>query len=387
MSISLFANHDELSQTTIRKKAEAPASSVHLRALRRSVRRHERYAPPFTDRSVVNLSLNEHPAPPPRQLVELLQHIDPQSLVTYDTEAMDRLRRKVAEREGVGPENVLLSAGSSQGIALVFDCLCDEPVLLPSICWSYYASLARLHGLSISQYAIDKDDGEFHLDLCSAARALEREEPSLAIFINPHMPTGALAPGEFILRSAELAKESLILVDEAYHGFSRAAPSLAARVLDHENLVVSKTFSKFFGLAGIRVGYLVASARLITELEKATPPFSLPYLSSALALAALEAEPYYRAQADELMRIKDEFVLGISKIEGVRPYASHGNFLLVDLESPEEAERARARIQGAGAAVRSARGYGLPSFLRIGLGARETMERVAVALDTSGGAA
>ncbi|WP_437928669.1 aminotransferase class I/II-fold pyridoxal phosphate-dependent enzyme [Sorangium sp. So ce291] len=88
-----------------------------------------------------------------------------------------------------------------------------------------------------------------------------------------------------------------MLVAEAYHGFSPAAASVAAEVLTHPNLVVSKTFSKYFGLAGIRMGYLVVSAPLAEQLGKAVSPFSVPFVSSLVALAALDSEAHYRALA------------------------------------------------------------------------------------------
>jgi histidinol-phosphate aminotransferase len=156
-------------------------------------------------------------------------------------------------------------------------------------------------------------------------------------------------------------------------------------VTEQPNIVVSKTFSKFFGLASIRVGYLIASAQVIEQLEKALSPFSLAPLSTAIACAALESEPYYHEQAAVLMKVQEAFRQRVAALPGVRPYRSHGNFLLIGLESPAEAQQAEARIHAAGVAVRLARSYGLPSFLRVGIGTAETMERVAEALAARGG--
>lgn len=365
--------------------SEAPRSFQlpgHLRAMRRELRRLERYVPPFADRSVINLSLNEHPAPPSPAVCAALREVDPLRLVTYDTEQVERLRAQLADREGVRLDNILLCPGSSHALQLLFSSLSNGgPALYPSICWSYYQSLARLNGLQTTAYELVKGDGEFQVEPHSVARALESEEPSVILFINPHMPAGALADGDFLRWCADNARGSLVLVDEAYHGFSPAAGTLAPHVLEHENLMVSKTFSKFFGLAGLRVGYLVAHTSVVEQLAKGLSPFSIPYLSSRLASAALDSEPYYREQADTLMAVKEAFTRRVAALPRLRPYGSHGNFMLVEFPSPEDALLAEQQLYAAGVAVRSARSYGLPHFLRISIGMAETMERIAAVLE------
>lgn len=354
----------------------------HLRTVRPEIRRLERYVPPFADRSVVNLSLNEHPAPVCPEVRAALRDADPERLVTYDTEEVERLRTRLAEREGVRPGNVLLCPGSSHALQLLFSCLgAGGPVLYPSLCWSYYTGLARLHGLHVRSYELVREQDAFRVDPHSVTRALQTEEPSALLFINPHMPAGTLTPGDFIRWCADNARGSLVLVDEAYHGFSPEAGSLAAHVLEHENLVVSKTFSKFFGLAGLRMGYLVAHDSVVEQLAKALSPFSLPYLSSRLARAALDGEPYYRARADELMAVKEAFSRRVAALRGLRPYGSHGNFLLVEFPSAAAATLAEEKLYAAGFAVRSARAYALPEFLRISVGSARDMEQVASVLE------
>lgn len=374
---AIFAEHS--------RRAASVQPSPGLRAIRQGIWQLERYVPPFTDRAMINLSLNEHPSLPPPALAEVLRSFSLERLVTYDQDQADRLRSRLAERERVCPENILLCPGSSHGLAQLFSCLSGGPVLFPSICWSYYANLARLNGLPVGTYDVIQREDTFEIDLLSVSRALQQENVSLLLFINPHMPTGALVNGDLILRCADNAPDSLVLVDEAYHGFSPAAGTVAASITEHPNVVVSKTFSKFFGLASIRVGYLVASAQVIEQLEKTLSPFSLAPLCTALACAALESEPYYHEQAAVLMKVQEAFRQRVAALPGVRPYRSHGNFLLVDLMNAGEAHEAELRIQAAGVAVRSGRSYGLTSFLRVSVGTAETMERVAVALAARGG--
>jgi histidinol-phosphate aminotransferase len=197
------------------------------------------------------------------------------------------------------------------------------------------------------------------------------------------MPTGALTDSAFLLECAELAPNGVILADEAYHGFSPAAASVASKVLTHPNLVVSKTFSKYFGLAGIRMGYLVASVPMAEQLAKASSPFSVPYLSARIALAALESESHWVSHAAEIMRVKEAFARRVGALPGVRAYDSHGNFLLVAFPSESVASRAVDAIAAAGVAVKLATAYGLPCSLRIAIGTAAAMDSVALALETS----
>jgi histidinol-phosphate aminotransferase len=352
-----------------------------LRAIRHEVLGIDRYTPPFADRSLVNLSLNEHYAPPSSRVLDALRDIDPLRLVSYDIELTEKLRYRIAEREGVSIANVLLSTGSSSALQLLFSCLVDGVVLLPSTSWSYYLSLARLRGLRVKTYDVTRGSDEFLVDPASVSDAVRRYEPTLAVFINPHMPTGALVDAGAIAAIAAERPETLVLADEAYHGFSPRAESLASAVPFHPNLIVSKTFSKFFGLAGIRMGYLVAHENIIDELSKAAPPFSVPFVSALLALAALDSESYYRDLAIELMAVKESFAAGISRLPGVRAYQSHANFLLTEFESAERAHQAGSDVQAAGFTVRSASSYGMPRFLRITVGTAEAMEYVTSAVE------
>ncbi len=360
---------------------EPTPSARYLRTIRPELRELERYAPPLADRSVNNLSLNEHSAPPSPQVRAALAAVDPMRLVTYDTELGAELRARLAAREGVGVDNILVFAGSSSGLQVLFSCLSTGPIVLPSLCWTYYRSLARLWKRPVVEYNVLRLDGEFRIDHLSADGAIRRANPVCALFINPHMPTGALGDPAAIARTAEAAPGTMILADEAYHGFSDEAGSLASQVLRHPNLVVSKTLSKYFGLAGIRIGYLVAGAAMIEQLEKASVPFSVPYVSAKVALAALASEAYYREEGRQLMSIKDRFAERIAALPGVRPYRSHGNFLLVELADEQAALQAEQAIAATGILVRSAQSYGMPSFLRISIGSPEAMDQIAETLE------
>lgn len=351
-------------------------SPSHLRAIRPELRDAERYDPPFAERRITNLSLNEHHAPPPRKVVDALAAVDPAALTTYDTEHARLLRDRIALREGVNPENVLLCAGSSAGLLQLFSCIAGGPVLLPSIVWSYYPRLARLFGMQVLHYDLPRVGDTFAIDARSLQRSISEGSPGLVVFIEPHMPTGAACAEQWPLFAARAAPSCLVLVDEAYEGFGRC-PSFARRVVEYPNLIVSKTFSKYFGLASLRVGYLVADESVVAELEKTSSPFSMPLCSSIVALAALSAEDEYRALSAEMAATREGFRRRVGAIRGAFALASDANFVIVELPSERDAKAIEDGLRQNGIAVRSAAAYGMPRGLRIGIGTPDVMDRVA----------
>ncbi|MCA9662023.1 MAG: aminotransferase class I/II-fold pyridoxal phosphate-dependent enzyme, partial [Myxococcales bacterium] len=304
----------------------------------------EPYAPPFADRSAVNLALNEHPLPPPPAVQALLAEVDGARLVGYDTERSQALTERLAEREGVGPENILLCAGESQALASLIASLRRSELLYPEVCWSYFHTLATLHGHSIRRYPIARDHGRgFTIELPALLAEARRGAPSLVLFINPHMPLGFLTARARIEACAAELSDTLVLVDEAYAGFSAAFESMAPRVREVPNLIVAKTFSKYFGLASARVGYLVADAALVAELRKAESPFRLSYLSASIALVALDEEESYRRYAAEVMATMERFRARTNATPGARALPTAANFVLVEFADVDAAERVQAR--------------------------------------------
>lgn len=348
-------------------------------------------AKPFTPQRLASGAPAVRQVAPPRgntaapspQVRAALRAVAAERLASYDTVRAADLRDQIAIRDGVSPDNVLLCGGAAHAVQLIFSCLATSgTVLLPSICRSYHTALARLHGIPTARYAIEARGPRFALDAASLARAIDAEDPALVLMLNPHAPTGGIASAAEIMACVAHARGGLVLVDEAYHGFSREAPTVASQVRDHDNLLVARGFAKFFGLADLRIGYVLAHRSLIAQLAKVQPPLGVPGLASALASAALASERYYRAKADMVMTIKDAFARRMRATRRLLPYESHGNFLLVELPDAEAARAAVAHIHDAGIPVRIAQAYGLPQFLRIRIGTDEQMSRIADVLET-----
>jgi histidinol-phosphate aminotransferase len=253
---------------------------------------------------------------------------------TYPHGGYPRLEEAIARYAGVSPENVVLGAGADDLILLVvraFAAPGDRVAIANDPTYPLYSVAVRVAGAEIGD-----------------------EQPALTICCRPNNPTGELG---------ELPAARPLLVDEAYFEYS----GVTALDLIEDDVVVIRTFSKAFALAGARVGYAVAGRELAPDLRRRQHPGPLSTLSAALALAALESPPDVRPILDERERLA-----GRLRELGYEPWPSHANFLFVPVDRPAELSE---RLLQQGLPVRP-----VPGGIRITVRNEEDDERLLQAL-------
>jgi histidinol-phosphate aminotransferase len=206
------------------------------------------------------------------------------------------------------------------------------PVVIPEPTFSLYALLTGVLGGRAVRVPLGPG---FEYEADALVRAQREQQASVVIVCSPNNPTGTvLAPDEV----ARLCRESdaLIVVDEAYHEF--AGQSVVPLLHDHPNLIVLRTFSKAQAMAGLRVGYLLASPELVAEVNKARLPYNLNFFSQAAALAVLSDPGPVEASVARLVRARESLFRDLAAIPGVRPFRSHANFILFALEGRAPSE-------------------------------------------------
>jgi histidinol-phosphate aminotransferase len=199
-------------------------------------------------------------------------------------------------------------------------------VVIPEPTFSLYALLTGILGGRAVRVPLGPD---FEYSADELIRAQKEHGASVVIVCSPNNPTGtALAADEV----ARLCRETdaLVVVDEAYHEF--AGQSVVPLLHDHGNLIVLRTFSKAMAMAGLRVGYLLASPELVAEVNKARLPYNLNFFSQAAALAVLSDPGTVQANVARLVRARESLFRDLAGIPGVRPFRSHANFILFALE-------------------------------------------------------
>jgi len=288
------------------------------------------------------------------------------------------LIQRLAALYGVAPESVLVGRGSDEAIDLICRAFCragHDAVLVCPPTFGMYSVCARIQGAQVIEAPLRGAHG-FALD---ESAVLERCGPSTKVVFlcSPNNPTGNLLDAGAIRRIAHtLAGRSLVVLDEAYIEFADRT-SLAAAVREQPNLAILRTLSKAHGLAGARCGALLADPEVITLLRKIIPPYAVPRLTLAAALAVLEpaALAATGARLATLRAERARMLRELAKLPGVqRVWPSEANFALAEFA---DAGAALARAAAAGLLVRDARSYaGLGNAVRISIGTAQQNSRL-----------
>ncbi len=300
---------------------------------------------PAADASVAGL--NHYPEPQARALIERLAQL-------YD----------------VPPASLLISRGSDEAIDLLVRAFCragEDAVLLCPPTFGMYAVAASIQGARVLPVPLIADDG-FALD-CEGVLKRYTPDVKLVFLCSPNNPTGNLLSEADILKIADaLAGRALIVVDEAYLEFS-GAESLTAHVAGRPQLAILRTLSKAHGLAGARLGSLIADPEVIALLRKLIAPYAVPQLVLEAVMSVLDATHLgtLRCRLAQIRAERTRMQQALADLPCVKSVlSSEANFLLVRLRDPADA---LVRATGAGLLVRDARSYpGLEDAVRISIG-------------------
>ena len=295
------------------------------RVLRQDVQSMHAYAvQPSTGMVKVDTMENPFvlPAPLRRALGERLGEV---ALNRYPAERGDVLRASLA-RHAHMPEgcDIMLGNGSDELISLLA-LACDVPgaaVLAPLPGFVMYAMSAHLQGLKCVGVPTTPD---FKLDLPAMLAAVREHRPAIVYLAYPNNPTANLWDDAAIDAIIEAAP-GLVVMDEAYQPF--AARDSLARLQRHPHVLLMRTMSKF-GLAGVRIGYLIGRCELIAELDKLRPPFNISVLNCEAALFALEHAAEYARQAQTIRAERARLQAAFAGLPGVTPFPSEANMILL----------------------------------------------------------
>ena len=256
-----------------------------------------------------------------------------EDLNQYPDPRTPELREALAERLGVSPAELWIGNGSDEGIDVLLRALVDpgDAVAVVEPTYGVYRTRARTHGADVRRALLDD---ELRLDVEAAAEAAEGAK---ALFLcSPNNPTGSRLSREGILELADRV-DALVVADEAYVEYA-GAPSLAGEVRADRNLAVLRTFSKAWGLAGARVGYLAAPEPLVPYLDLAGLPYPVSKLSSRAAVRTLERAGEMESRV-AAVRDERERIAGRLRELGLRVLPSESNFLLFFVDDPAGVQR------------------------------------------------
>ncbi len=316
---------------------------------------------------IIKLASNENPfGPPPRAIRAIKEAIS--DLHRYPDPAAYNLRKALASHYKVEPEEIVLGNGSNEILdLLVKACLSPkEEALMSEPSFLMYEKFVTAAGGK----AIKVPLKNFQHDLQGLARKIT-EKTKIIFLDNPHNPTGSIIyHEEFEAWYKALPKELVIVIDEAYGEFVDDPKVLKPLFFKNFSppVVLLRTFSKAYGLAGLRVGYGIMQKKLARILNAIRQPFNVNSLAQVAAQAALEDRNFLQ-KVLETTRTERKRLTEALKALGLHPYPSQANFIFVDLHQP--ARKIYEALLKKGVIVRSMEAYGFPSFLRISIGTPE----------------
>jgi len=289
------------------------------------------------------------------------------------------LAARLADLYGVAPQHALPCRGSDEAIDLLVRAFCaagrDAIIVCPPT-FGMYAVAARVQGAQVAAIALLRDQG-FALDVDAIESRCARDDVKLIFLCTPNNPTGNALDVTSITRILHSsAGRALVVVDEAYLEFAAAA-SLARSIGQYPHLVVLRTLSKAFGLAGARIGTLIADARIVSLLRSVLPPYAIaqPCIEAAQQALAPAQQRLARERVAAIVRERARLSAALAGLAGVtHVWPSDANFLLVEFDEPA---RALSRLRETRLLVRDFRDRpGLERALRITVGSPEQNDRL-----------
>jgi histidinol-phosphate aminotransferase len=352
----------------------SPILSPKASFIRSAVQSLEGYVPGEQpqDRRYIKLNTNENPYPPSPRVIEAVTAAATADLRLYPDPVAGQLRRKAAEVYGVLPEQVIAGNGSDDLLAMLFRACVEggEPrqVAYPVPTYSLYDTLAAIQGS-------DPIHVPFPADFALPIDELLAADAPLTIVCNPNSPSGTAAPLSDVRRLAERAS-GLVVVDEAYVDFG--AETALSLLRTCPNVIVLRSFSKSFSLAGMRIGLGFASTGVIDELNKVKDSYNLSRTSLAAGRAALEDLPWMQGNVERVRSAREELVGELATLRfHVLPSAA--NFVFAK-HSSLPGKDVYLRLRERGILVRYFAGPLLAAGVRITVGTPEENRALVTAL-------
>ncbi len=283
-------------------------------------------------RKVVKLNTNENPYPPSPKCAKTLAHFDLDNLRRYPDPNCSALAAAIAKANATTPDRVFVGNGSDEILSLCARVFVENDESISSLDPSYslYKTLAAIRDVKWIGA-----NGSSNLDIAATLALLRKNRSSLFLWTNPNAPTGEFAEPKTI---ASLARKfpGVVLVDEAYADFARANCMSMATAKSNRNVIVMRTFSKSYSLAGLRVGYCVGPRNFIEALYKAKDSYNIDAVAQAVALAAFCDRAYHAKTVAKVVKTRGAFAKALVK-RGWDVIPSESNFVFAKPPSPAKA--------------------------------------------------
>lgn len=282
------------------------------------------------------MHLNENLFKPSPRCLDVLKKITLEDIYLYDLSYKDELVEAISDNTGISTNNIFIHNGSSEVIKSIFSIILSEGdvILVPSPGWSYYKSVADSIFAKSLYYNVCEGEDSYYYDVDDLLQKAMEYSPKIIVITSPQMPTGCEISHDEISKVIELNQNSIIMLDEAYWGYEDYSNSFEKEIITkYSNIVISRTFSKFYGLANIRIGYGLCSYPLRRTIGLDLPLFRVSGISRKIAKEAILDTDYYSSMRKETKLAREWFINELNKISDVKAFQSGSNFVFIKLKN------------------------------------------------------
>ncbi len=326
--------------------------------------------PDFPD--MVKLNTNENPYPPAPKVMEAAAGFDVESLKLYPPVDSGELKSALAEYHGFDREQVFVGVGSDDVLSVIFQTCFNSgrPVLFPEISYSFYEVWGEMYKVPYKRIPLKED---FSISAEDYIPLRDKDSNGGIIICNPNAPTAMTTAVSEIKRIIEANQGSIVVVDEAYIDFG--GETSLPLVKEFDNVIVVRTFSKSRSMAGLRIGYAIASPFIIkamNDIKNSVNSYTMNRTAIEIGKASLEEEEYFKARVADIVSTRERLVRELDKL-GFKTLPSCANFVFTTHESVP-AKEIYDKLKEKHVFVRWFNRPAIDNFLRITVGTEEQID-------------
>lgn len=323
---------------------------------------------------IIKLASNENPLGCSPNVMRALSALSGHQIATYPIASNHPLRKKIAAKEGIFPEMIALGNGTDALFPMLQTCFAlhtDKHIMLHDYAFISYRIHAQTLGIPVLSIPLTSN---WHVDIDGMIAACN-EKTALIFIANPNNPTGVLCtPTEIERLLAHIPPTTMLVLDEAYVEYVTPADRTHSIELlsSYPNLIITRTFSKVYGLAGLRLGYTIANTSITSLLQRVLPPFMVNEAALVAAMAALDDEEFLTRTIKGNIEGLKQMIQGLETL-GLEYLPSAGNFIFFDCKT--NTTPLYEALQRHGIIVRPLHPYGLNNHLRVTVGTKQQNAR------------
>lgn len=319
-------------------------------------------------KEIVKLASNENALGPNPKIIEAIKKMLPE-IHRYPDASYSEPKKTVANHFKVNPNNIVLGNGSNELIDMLIRVFCEpnqDEILISQASFVAYKVCAHVNRISVTEVPMKKN---FQMDIEAMANAIT-DKHKIVFLPNPNNPTGMYVSKkelEPLLNKIKGRGDVLLVIDEAYNEFVRASdyPNALSLFREFKNVVVLRTFAKVHGLAGLRLGFMLADPHIVDLLERIRLPFNVSNVTASTIDVALNDEEYIKRSQELVWQGLEYFESELKKL-GLEYCPSQGNFIFFDLK--RDSSLIFEELLKRGVILRPVKNYGFPTHMRMSVG-------------------